>query len=151
MQRSVRILIRSVQRPIIPENEQESSWENPQCQWMESETIGEYYEKGDSRYCLYEEQQEDWDQPARAVLKWKGHTMELQRKGIMAARMVFEPGKSYCHPYRTPYGEMLMEVETRLLQIQEDEESILLAAEYGLKLDGQTVSENRVEIHIEYI
>lgn len=151
MHQSVQIVLQSVQRPIITEGREAVPWDSPQCQQMGTKAIGEYYRKGDSHYCLYEEQPEGWDQPARTMLKWRGHTIELQRRGAMAARMVFEPGNSYCSPYRTPYGEMLMETETRMVRVRETTREILLVVEYGLKLDRQPVSENRIEIHIQYI
>lgn len=150
MSQKVRILFRSMQRPITPEGGG-VSWDSPQCQQIGAEAVGEYYRRGDSHYCLYEEQQEGWDQPVKTVLKWKGHTLELQRRGIMATRMFFEPGSCYCHPYRTPCGELLMETETRVLEVKQGRETFELAVEYGLKLEGQPISENRMEIRIIYI
>ncbi len=149
MQQSVQIHFQSVQRPVMMEGRDGVSSQH--CHQIGTKAVGVYYRKGDSHYCLYEEQPEGWEQPARSMLKWKGNTIELQRRGTMAARMVFEPGNSYCYPYHTPYGELLMETETRMLEVLENPQGILLVVEYGLKLDGQWVSENRMEIHIQYI
>lgn len=151
MHQSVQIVLQSVQRPLLTEGREALSWDSPQCQQLGTETIGEYYRNGDSHYCLYEEQPEGWEQPARTMLKWRGHTIELQRKGNMITRMVFEPGNSYCSPYRTPYGELLMETETRMVRVRETPREILLVVEYGLKLDRQPISENRMEIRVRYL
>jgi len=115
---------------------------------MESEAVGEYYVKGDTHYCLYEEQPEGWEEPHKVMLKWKGAVLERQIRGRIPSRMAFEPGKCHCDLYHTPCGDLLMETETRRLEITEGQDGVSLVLEYGIKQGGQFVSENRMEIHI---
>lgn len=124
------------------------SWEGPQGHHMESEAEGEYYEKGNTHFCLYEEQPEGWDAPHKVMLKWKDAVLERHIRGESASHMVFEPGKCHCNFYHTPYGDLLLETETRRLEITEEQDAFFLVLEYGIKQDGQIVSENRMEIHI---
>lgn len=129
----------------------EMSWESPQCCHMESETTGEYYEKGDSRYCLYEEQPEGWEEPHTVMLKWKGTVLERHIRRNPTSRMVFEAGKRRRDFYRTPYGDLLLETETHRLEIREEQGEIFLALEYDIRQEEQRISENRMEIHIKEI
>ncbi|MDE6517134.1 MAG: DUF1934 domain-containing protein [Acetatifactor sp.] len=62
--------------------------------------------------------------------------------------MVFEPEKCHCNFYHTPYGDLLLETETRRLEITEEQDAFFLVLEYNIRQDGQIVSENRMEIRI---
>lgn len=142
----VQITFQTISRP--PDGGEKASWESPQCHRMESNAIGEYYAKGDAHYCLYEEQPEGWEEPYKVMLKWKGNALERQIRGKRPSRMVFEPGKGHCDFYHTPYGELLLETETHRLEITEEQDTFFLVLEYGIKQDGQLVSENLMEIRI---
>ncbi|MDE5893003.1 MAG: DUF1934 domain-containing protein [Acetatifactor sp.] len=124
-------------------------WESLPCDVMESEARGEYYKKGDTHYCLYEEQPEGWDRPGKVMLKWKEAILERRVRGEMVTHMVFEPGKCRYYSNNTPYGDLSMETETRRLEITEEQDSFFLLLEYGIKQGGQIVSEFRMEIHIQ--
>lgn len=123
-------------------------WDSPLCQQEEAETTGEYYERGGVRYCLYEEQPEGWEKPCKVLLKWKEALLERQIRGEAASRMVFEPGNRHRASYRTSFGDLLLETDTHWLQAREEQGFVSLALEYGIRQQGQTISENRVQIRI---
>lgn len=142
----VRIIFQTINRQ--PDGG-EAAWEGPQCQCMELEAEGEYFEKGDAHYCLYEEQPEGWDTPYKVMLKWRNAVLERHIRGEKASHMVFEPGRRHCDFYHTLYGDLLLETETRRLEITEEQDNFLLLLEYDIRQDGQIISENRMEIHIQ--
>lgn len=146
----VRIIIRSIFAPATPEGAA-VSWDSPQCQQMVSEAVGEYFWKGNTHYCVYEEQPEGWDEPYRIMLKWKDSVLERRRLGAMASQVTYEAGKCSCDCYRTLYGELLMETDTHRLEIQRKAKGFLLMIEYSIRQDGQSVSENRIEIQIDML
>lgn len=92
--------------------------------------------------------QEGWDEPYKVMLKWKGAALERQIRGKTPSRMVFETGKCYSDFFHTPYGALLLETETHRLEFREEQDGVFLMLEYGIKQDGQIVSENRMEIRI---
>lgn len=146
----VRIIIRSIFAPAASEGAA-VPWDSPQCQQMVSEAVGEYFWKGNTHYCVYEEQPEGWDQPYRIMLKWKDSVLERRRLDGMASRVTYEAGKCSSDHYRTPYGELLMETDTHRLEIQRTAKGFLLMIEYCIRQDGQRVSENRIEIQIDML
>lgn len=145
----VQIVIRSIFAPAAPDGETAVSWESPQCHQMVAQALGEYFRKGDTHYCVYEEQPEGWDEPYRIMLKWKDSVLERHRLGEMASQVTYEAGKRSCDRYCTPYGELLMETDTHRLEIQESTKGFLLVIEYSILQNGQRVSENRIEIQID--
>lgn len=145
----VEIFFRSIFRPAAQEGEEPLPWESSQCQKVEYTVSGEHFPKGDTHYCLYKEQPEGWDEPYEAVLKWKSNVLEQHKKGKAASRMVFEPGKCRRDFYTTPYGKLLLDIQTHRLDIREERESFFLLLEYEIKQDDQVISENRMEIRVQ--
>lgn len=145
---NVEINIKSICRSVVSEGEKTPSWDSPLCQRMEYRACGDYYQRGETHYCLYEEQPEGWEEPYRVMLKWKDAVLEQHKKGKAASRMVFEPGKCRRDLYRTPYGELLLDIHTRWLEIRQEQEGFCLFLEYAIKQDGLAVSENRMEIRV---
>lgn len=144
----VEILFKSVFRSAAQEGEEAVPWESSQCQRMEYAASGQHFQKGDTHYCLYEEQPEGWDEPYGVMLKWKGAILEQHKKGKAASRIVFESGKCRREFYRTPYGELLLDIQTHRLDIREEREGFFLLLEYDIKQDDRTISENRMEIQV---
>ncbi len=142
----VQIIVQTINRP--SGGGEAVSWESARCHRMELKAEGEYYEKGDAHYCLYEEQPEGWEEPCKAMLKWKGTVLERLVRGKTPSRMVFEPGKCHRDFYHTPYGSLLLETETGRFEVTEGQDAFFLVLEYGIKQDGLPVSENRMEIRI---
>lgn len=145
----VQIHFRTINR--LPDARETVPWESPQCNFTESRTEGEYYEKGEAHYCLYEEQPEGWDEPCKVMLKWKNNLLERHIRGEAASHLVFEQGRCHRNFYHTPFGDLTLETETRRLAITEERDAIFLVLEYDIRQDGQNVSENRMEIHIQGI
>lgn len=143
---NVQIIFRTLNR--LPEDGEPQSWESTQCHRMESKATGKYYKKGDTHYCLYEEQPEGWEAPCKVMLKWGDAVLERYIRGENASHMVFEPGRCHCDFLHTPYGNLLLETETHRLETTEEQHALFVLLEYGIKQDGQIVSENRMEIHI---
>ncbi|MDE5748176.1 MAG: DUF1934 domain-containing protein [Acetatifactor sp.] len=145
----VEILFRSIFRSAAPGGEETMSWEDSRCQRMEYTVSGEHFQKGDTHYCLYEEQPEGWEEPYKAMLKWKSAVLEQHKKGKAASRIVFEPGKCRRDFYRTPFGELLLDIQTHRLDICEEKEKFLLLLEYDIRQEDRIISENRMEIQIK--
>lgn len=147
----VRITIRSTFAPAVPDEGLAVSWDDSQCQRMVTQARGEFYRKGDAYYCVYTEQPEGWEEPCRSMLKWRDNAVLKRSMGGMSSPLTYEAGKRSCCHYRTPYGDLLLETDTHRLEIQEKPEGYLLLIECGIRQNGQSVSENRIEIEIEII
>lgn len=100
-----------------------------------TETIaaGEYYEKGGSRYVIYEEILEEDGKPVRNIIKLKECLLELTRRGeAFNTRMVLEQGKTHRTGYATPYGLLEFGVRTDRIACRERDEAVEILAEYEL-------------------
>ena len=138
MTKDVRITVKGVQRDDTGETGS-----------TETVVSGEYYFRNGSHYILYEETAEDSGERVKNSLKLKGNLLELNRKGAVNSRMVFETGKRHVLDYATPFGLLRMETVTSRILCTEKEECLRIRAEYELWADGRKVSSCRLTVKIE--
>ena len=138
MRKDVRVTVKGVQRD-----------DTTEISRTEIVVPGEYYFKNGSHYIFYEETAEDSGEPVKNSLKLKGNVLELNRKGAVNSRMIFETGKSHVTDYATPFGMLRMETVTSRILFTEEENCLRIRAEYELWADGMKMSAYRLTIKIE--
>lgn len=116
-----------------------------------TETVvdGEYYEKGSSIYLFYEEHLEEESGTVKHIIKLKDDVLELTKKGVVNARMVFEQGKTHVADYATPYGLVQLGVKTYRVSWLAGEDVMEIRAEYALTAGEEILSECVVCIRAE--
>ena len=72
--------------------------------------------------------------------------IEVMKRGLVESHMIFEPGRRTTANYRTPMGLFLMGITTSLLEVEEDEESILLRIKYSMEMNGEYAFDCNTEI-----
>ena len=72
--------------------------------------------------------------------------IEIMKRGLVESHMIFEPGRRTTANYRTPMGLFLMGITTSLLEVEEDEESILLRIKYSMEMNGEYAFDCDTEI-----
>ncbi len=116
---------------------------------VETKVRAEYFKRNESHYLLYEEKEEGFGQTSQNRIKFRGNMLELTRQGLLNTHMVFEENKRHMTPYQTPYGQMLLEIHTKKVDMQEQENCIRVVVEYTLEADEAYLSDSRIEICIE--
>lgn len=116
---------------------------------VETKVRAEYFKRNESHYLLYEEKEEGFEQTSQNRIKFRGNMLELTRQGLLNTHMVFEENKRHMTPYQTPYGQMLLEIHTKKVDMQEQENCIRVVVEYTLEADEAYLSDSRIEICIE--
>lgn len=110
---------------------------------------GEYYFRNGSHYIFYEETDGDSGEHVKNSLKIKGNLLELNRKGMVNSRMVFETGKRHAMDYATPYGVLRMETVTSRILFSEGAEDIGILLEYELWMEETLVSVCELTLKLE--
>ena len=111
-------------------------------------TNAQYYEKNDSRYLMYEEIMEGVDSSVSNLVKFGADTIEVTKKGVINVHMVFEEGKQNLSSYVTPYGTLMIGINTRKVEIKETGDCIHLQADYGLDINYEFVTECQISMDI---
>ena len=110
--------------------------------------FGQYYKKGDKHYMLYEETDESGKE-TKCRIKLSEKEMELQKRDRSNTRLLFLPGEQYMTNYETPYGGLLVGVNTRSLELYEEEDFLRATLKYGLELNGQKTGECTLVLKVQ--
>ena len=138
MTKDVRITVRGLQRD-----------EDGNELVTETVSDGEYYERGGSIYLFYEEFPEEESGAVKHTIKCKENVLELTKKGLVNARIIFEPGQTHMTDYATPYGLLRLGVKTYGVKSLMRENVLEIQAEYALTSEEEILSECEILIKVE--
>ena len=82
------------------------------------------------------------------TIKFNSETVEVTRKGLVTGKLVFKKGKNNQSLYSTPFGDLLMEVYTKDILLEEKEDNIDLKIDYELYANNSKVSDSIININI---
>lgn len=125
--------------------------ENSEEDQMEFVTEGRLYFRNGAAYVVYEESGISGMPMGKTVLKLKDKTVKMRRTGNeAAAELYFEEGKRFNSTYRTPYGDMGVEVLTNMVAGGLDAEtgSGKISINYDVSLEGLAEGKNQLTIDI---
>ena len=104
----------------------------------------------DSTVLEYDDVQDE--EKAHIVLEMKTGRNEkenrarMQRRGMVSSQLTFLPGQKVASSYVTMYGEIPVAVDTRRVEIREDEKGGDLLLDYDVYMGGERTSSARMEI-----
>ena len=125
-----------------------------QFEMQDNETVeiitpGQYYCKGNKHYVLYEEVMEEDHSVTKNTIKISDHQIDILRKGAVSVHMTFEENKNNITYYNTPFGQLLIGLNTYKIQKNVSENGIEIIINYGLEMNYSHVSDCEIKIHIK--
>ena len=109
---------------------------------------GNYYKKNDYHYVLYDEPTEGFDQVTRNLIKFREGEALLRKKGLINVDMLFEENKKNESCYTTPFGDILLHINTRSVDISEEGRQIVLDVDYALEANYEHLADCRIRIRV---
>lgn len=112
---------------------------------------GEYYYRNGKHFVLFEEVMEGENgggEITKCTLKAWENQIELIKKGVVNTHMVFGLGHKNITYYNTPFGQLLIGLDTGKIVITEKEKEIGIFLEYGMELNQGFVADCNIEITI---
>jgi len=111
-------------------------------------TTGDYFLKNGKHYVIYDEVMDGFDGNVRNTVKISRDAMDIRKQGVVGAHMVFELDKKNMTRYATPMGEMLVEISTNQIQVEENEDKLKISVEYSLDINYEHVSDCNITMDI---
>ena len=104
---------------------------------IEVVTPGKFH-LGESEFkAVYEESEISGMDGTTTTLVIKDDVLVLEREGSTSTRMEFKQGEDVISLYNTPYGMMNINISTKELDIDMDEDGGVIYTKYVLGLEGQ--------------
>ena len=109
-----------------------------------------YYYKNGKHYVMYEEPVEGTLQDViKNRIKITGEDLlEISKTGATNAHMIFEKNKKNLTYYQTPYGQMLVGIHTKNMEICVAEERIEVAVDYELDVNYEPLADCKIKMNI---
>ena len=105
-------------------------------------TEGRFYKSGDKHYIFYTEDETE-DSPACTVMiVVDGEDVTISRKGEFGAKMHYQPGEHEQITYHTPFGDMIMMLDTLKVENFLTDNSGSLKLIYKLSINGDIIHNN---------
>lgn len=117
-------------------------------QELETITAADYYRKNGSHYVLYDEVTEGFEDITKNMIKFHDTGLEVTKKGLINVHMVFEENQKNMTSYITPYGNILVGIDTGSVLVEESENQIKVQVAYTLEANYQYLADCRIEMVI---
>ncbi|MBP9996048.1 MAG: DUF1934 domain-containing protein [Lachnospiraceae bacterium] len=108
---------------------------------------GQYYQRGDMRYLVYDEPIEGSDAVTKNMIKFNDSMMSLTKKGPITTSMLFGLGEKNLTNYNTPFGSLVIGLDTKHISFEEQNDALLLNVKYTLDVNYEFLAD--CDIHIE--
>lgn len=111
-------------------------------------TTGDYFRKNGKHYIIYDEVMDGFEGNVRNTVKISPEILDIRKQGVANAHMVFEQDKKNMTRYATPMGDMMVEISTNRIQVDEQEDSLKVMVEYSLGINCQHISECNITMDV---
>ncbi len=111
-------------------------------------TTGEYFLRNGKHFIVYEETIEGCEGGIRNIVKVTPDSMDIRKQGMASAHMVFQQDQKKMTHYATPMGELVIEIYTNQIQVEEREDNLRVSVKYSLDINYQHVSDCRITMDV---
>lgn len=115
---------------------------------IETINSGQYYKKGSHHYILFDEVTEGYDKPTRNLIKFGEGLCSVNKQGVVNVNMLFEEKKRNLTNYVTPFGNIMIGIDTRRVELCEDENQIHLSVNYALEANYEHLADCKLKIAV---
>ncbi len=108
-----------------------------------------YYFKNGKHYVLYDEVVEGIPGTIKNKIKITGEdTVEIVKTGVSNSHMIFQKNRKNLTYYKTPYGQMLVGVNTKNMEVSVTEKNIDILVEYELDVNHEPMADSTIRMNI---
>lgn len=111
-------------------------------------TTGDYYNKNGKHYIVYDEVMEGFDGVTKNRIKLDENLLDIKKKGIANVHMLFEKDKKNLTYYNTPFGNLLLGIDARAIDISEEEHAIDVTVDYALEVNYEHLADCKIHMNI---
>lgn len=115
-------------------------------------TPASYYQKNGKHYIIYDEVAEGVPGVVKNTVKIIDDSLfEIRKSGANNTHMVFEKDKINMTSYQTPFGDLLVGIHTKDLQMDIREDEIDVNIFYALDINNEPFSDSQIKVNVRGI
>ncbi len=116
---------------------------------LEVITMGNYYFKNGKHYIMFDETSGESGEQTKNTIKIADNRVDVIKKGENSVHMVFEPDTKNMTFYQTPFGNLLVGINTLGISRKEDDLNINTKIDYALEVNYSHMSDCSIEIKVK--
>ena len=97
---------------------------------------------------LYKEVDEENQEITDVTLIMYPSHIEILKQGQSNVHMVFEEKQKTTSCYKTPFGELIMGIDTTKIHVSEEEDKIMIVLEYGLDMNYNHIADCTITMKV---
>lgn len=137
-----------MEKPVIISVRSSQVLQDGQKDQMELVSQGTLAREGEAMVLSYEESELTGLEGTTTTFRVEPHRIVLLREGTLNSEMIFQEGQKHVSLYQTPYGALMLGVNTHKAVAHLTEAGGTLSIRYGMEADGETMGENAFEIQV---
>lgn len=110
---------------------------------------GIYFEREGKHYIKYDEAVEGTEETIQNLIKVDGSSMEVTKRGVTNAHMVFERDKKNHTYYSTPFGNLLVGISATDIVLDATEDSLDIKVEYALEVNYEHLADCTISMNVQ--
>ncbi|MEY8427593.1 DUF1934 domain-containing protein [Lachnospiraceae bacterium 46-15] len=110
---------------------------------------GIYFERDGKHYIKYDEAVEGTEETIQNLIKVDGSSMEVTKRGVTNAHMVFERDKKNHTYYNTPFGNLLVGIFATDIVLDAAEDSLDIRVEYALEVNYEHLADCTISMNVQ--
>ena len=107
---------------------------------------GHYYRRNGMHYLVYEEPVEGTDKINKNMIKFDEKQMSVTKKGMVNVAMTFCEKEKNLTSYRTPFGNIMIGLDTHDIRLNEGDKKLSLEVSYSLDVNYEFLSDCKIYI-----
>ncbi len=109
---------------------------------------GQYYQKNGTHYLLYEEPVEGSTEIIKNRIKFKDGEVQVAKKGPVNTTLNFKKNEKNMTNYATPYGNLLVGIDTQSVKLELSEEKMDIRVDYALDINYEFLADCKIAIAV---
>ncbi len=107
---------------------------------------GQYYQRNGSHYLIYEEPIEGSSDVILNRIKFKEGEVLVTKKGAVNTMLSFKQNEKNMTNYATPYGNLIMGIQTHHIDLKMNESNVEILVDYGLDVNYEFLADCKIVI-----
>ena len=105
---------------------------------------GQYYQRNGSHYLVYEEPVEGSSDRILNRIKFKTDEVQVTKKGAVNTMLSFKQNEKNMTNYATPYGNLIMGINTHQIDLKMNESKLEIHVDYALDINYEFVADCKI-------
>ncbi len=123
--------------------------QDPEAEKVEVITPATFYDKGGNSYVVYDEVMEGMEGATKNVIRIGEEEMNILKRGAVNVQMLFTKNEKNLTSYSTPFGSIMIGIDTSNYQVKREENSMKVHVEYALELNYEHHADCKIDIEVK--